>query len=231
MDRGYVKLWRKVFDSQVFQDPELLKLFVLCLGLANHKENFVPIDGIKTPVKINKGSFLTGRYELHKSYYPKKKKNQKSPYTLWRWLKILENMEILSIKSCNKYSIITVTNWNQYQQHEQQMSNRRATDEQQMSTNKNVKECKECKEYKDPSLNFSWLDIELWNNFREHRKKLKAPMTHKAELIILNKLEKNRSNGDDPNIHIKKSIERGWKSVFPDKKEKQPSYSTTMRPI
>ena len=68
-------------------------------------------------------------------------------------MQTLEKMGNLNIKTNNKYSIITIVNWETYQgannnyehQNEQQMNNKRTTDEQQMNTNKNDKECKEGK--------------------------------------------------------------------------------------
>jgi len=147
MNSGYVKLYRKSIDSSVFQNPELWKLWCLCLMQANHKETWVSFAGIVEPIHVEPGQFITGRFSLHKDYYPKRQKNQKSPYTLWRWLETLQDMGNLSIKTSNKYSIVTIINWGTYQNSEsqnvqvnvQQVSNRRATDEQQMSTNKNVK--------------------------------------------------------------------------------------------
>ena len=61
-------------------------------------------------------------------------------------------MQNIHIKSNNKYSVITIVNWNVYQgsdteseqQNEQQMNNKRTTNEQQMNTNK--KDKKEKKE-------------------------------------------------------------------------------------
>ena len=49
-------------------------------------------------------------------------------------------MQILNIKSYNKFSIITVINWNLYQQDEQQMNNRWTTDEHKQECIKNDKE-------------------------------------------------------------------------------------------
>lgn len=147
MHRGYVKLWRKIEDSPVFKDPDLLKLWCLCLMKATHKHTYVQIDGIKEPIELHPGEFVTGRYALHSDYYPKRKKNQKSPISVWRWLRILKNMQNVNIKTYNKYSIVSIVNWDIYQsdeidneqQNEQQMNNRRSTDEQQMITNKNNK--------------------------------------------------------------------------------------------
>ena len=91
--------------------------------------------------------------------YPKKKKNNPSPYTVWRWLETLRDLENLSIKTCNKYSIVTVSNYDTYQnaifqdeqQNEQHVSNRRATGEQQVSTIEEGKESKEREEENIPA--------------------------------------------------------------------------------
>jgi hypothetical protein len=95
-------------------------------------------------VKLNAGQFVTGRFDLHTMY--NKGLGQKeivSEKTVWRWLEKLENGEFLTINSTNKYSIVTVVNWQLYQsndqQNDQQMTNKRPTDDQQMTTKKNVK--------------------------------------------------------------------------------------------
>ena len=156
MEIGYIKLWRKTINSFIFTDPAILKLWLLCLLKASYKKYFVAIDGIIEPIELQPGQFITGRFALHKDFYGKKKKNIKSPLTVWRWLELLEKCENLNIKSYNKYSIITINNWKQYQQDEQQMNNRRTTDEQQMNTNKKDKKEKNNKEiyYTEDFLNF-----------------------------------------------------------------------------
>lgn len=54
----------------------------------------------------------------------------------------MRNENILNIKTSNKYSIVTIVNWELYQVEEIKTSNKRATNEQQTSTNKNVKNVK-----------------------------------------------------------------------------------------
>lgn len=142
MERGWIKLWRRIEDSAIFQNEEILKLWLLCLISANHKETYISIPGVLEPVKIKPGQFLTGRYELHAAYYKKKKKTNKSPLTVWRWLKFLEKVENLNIKSCSKYSIITINNWEAYQENEHLMNTSRTPHEHLMNTNKNVKNYK-----------------------------------------------------------------------------------------
>ena len=142
MDRGYVKLWRKSLDSAAFSDPILWKLWCLCLMRVNYKKRYISVEGVSSPIEVLPGQFITGRFALHKEFYPRKKKNQKSPSTLWNRLQILQNMQNLNIKSHNKYSIITISNWEQYQQNEQQPNNNLTTTQQQPNTDKKVKKVK-----------------------------------------------------------------------------------------
>lgn len=141
---GWIKLHRKTLDSCVFGDADLLKLWVYCLLKASHKEREILVD--KQTVKIEPGQFITGRFELEADFNkgtPARKKI--SGITLQRWLRKLETMGNLNIKTTTKYTIITVVNWDQYQEVEQQMNNKRTTDEQQVNTNKNVKKGKNVK--------------------------------------------------------------------------------------
>lgn len=55
-----------------------------------------------------------------------------------------------------------------------------------------------------------------WADFREHRGKLGAPMTDRAEREIIKRLEAiQREHGHDPVMVLEQSIRRGWKDVFP----------------
>jgi len=132
---GWIKLHRKVIDSQVFANSGLFKLWSLCLIKANHVENWTNVEGLTEPVKVMPGQFITGRFALHESYYPRKKKNNKSPSTLWNWMQKLENMENLNINSHTKYSIITIINWDEYQSLKQQPHNNLTTTSQQPNNN------------------------------------------------------------------------------------------------
>lgn len=57
---------------------------------------------------------------------------------------------------------------------------------------------------------------DVMRHFREHRVKIKAAMTARAEELITAKLEKIRVlHGHDPTDVIAQSIECGWRGVFP----------------
>lgn len=56
--------------------------------------------------------------------------------------------------------------------------------------------------------------------FRQHRNKIKKPMTERAETLMIGKLEKIWiEHGHDPSAVIDQSIAGGWSGVFPLKDE------------
>lgn len=139
---GWIKLHRKLKDSLVFDNPDLLKVWIWCLLKATH-DDYTQMIGLQE-VELKKGQFIFGR----KVAANELKMSESKTYRL---IKKLENMQNLNIKANNKFSVITIENWEIYQsdnnnneqQSEQQMNNKRTTNEQQMNTNKNVKNVKE----------------------------------------------------------------------------------------
>lgn len=74
-----------------------------------------------------------------------------------------------------------------------------------------------------------WLDLNLWNDFLEHRKKLRKPMTEKAKEIFFLKLTKLKDKGFNPTELIETAIERGWQSVFEPQERKENGIDTFLR--
>jgi uncharacterized protein YdaU (DUF1376 family) len=56
---------------------------------------------------------------------------------------------------------------------------------------------------------------ETWKAFRDHRQRLRAPLTPRAEKLLLDKLATLCADGADPNALVDRSIEHGWKGLFP----------------
>lgn len=138
--QGFVALHRKIRKSAVFNDLELYRLWSICLTEASHKEHQILVG--RQHVTLQRGQFLTGRFDLHRMYNEGlKAKNFVSEKTVWRWLETLQKLENVTINSTNKFSIVTVVNWNLYQfddqKNDQQMTNKRPTNDQQMTTNNN----------------------------------------------------------------------------------------------
>ena len=63
----------------------------------------------------------------------------------------------------------------------------------------------------------AWLDLELWNQFKEHRKGFKEKFTNLAEEMSLKKLIKWKEEGYNYKFIIEESIANGWKGLFKPK--------------
>ena len=141
---GWIKLYRSLIESTIFKNPRLLKFWIWILCKASHKNSQQRV-GI-TETEVLKGQFIFGRIEASKELNLPKA-------TIYRYLKLLESERMIVAKTNNKFSVITVVNWGLYQdgkeQNEHQMSNKWATNEHQMSTNKNVENVKNLKEIKN----------------------------------------------------------------------------------
>ncbi len=59
-----------------------------------------------------------------------------------------------------------------------------------------------------------WLPEEAWNDFVEHRRAIKHPMTLRAKELAIRELERLRSAGNDPVRVIEQSIMRGYQGLF-----------------
>jgi hypothetical protein len=107
MDNGWIKLHRKLLSWQWYSSPNHTRLFLHLLLTANHKETKYRKETILP------GQLLTGRKELSAN-------TGLSERAIRTVLKDLKTTNEVTIKSCNKYSIITIINWLQYQQNDQQ---------------------------------------------------------------------------------------------------------------
>lgn len=135
--KGYIKVHRKVRKSSIWVDPFKFKLWMLCLMKATHSGGEMLIGN--QIIKLEIGQFPTGREALEKEFNEGvTKKNFVTGLTLFRWLDLFEKMEMLNIKKTNKYTIVTINNWDKYQVDEQQANNSCTSDEQQMFTSKKV---------------------------------------------------------------------------------------------
>lgn len=70
------------------------------------------------------------------------------------------------------------------------------------------------KTQKPPALPAGVSD-ELWGQWVETRRLLKAPLTSRGAELLVGKLERLIAEGNDPKAVIEQSIERGWKGFFP----------------
>lgn len=129
-DISYIKLFRKLLISPIFENEKALKVWIWCLLKATHKERDQLVG--KTIIHLDKGQFVTGRKKAGEELKMKER-------TVYDYFKLLEKLQMISIKSNNKFSIVTVEKWEDYQVEELKIDNRTTTKQQQSNTNKNVK--------------------------------------------------------------------------------------------
>lgn len=133
MNRGYIKLWRKIEDSFLMYDPDAIWLWIRLLLKANHKETEFMFNGKK--IVLKRGQFITGRKSLVD-------KHRISESKVFRLLKLFENEHLIEQQKTNRYSIISIVSYNQYNDNEhlseQPVNNQRTTSEQPVNTSKEL---------------------------------------------------------------------------------------------
>lgn len=64
-----------------------------------------------------------------------------------------------------------------------------------------------------------WLNVKTWNEYLEMRNKIKKPATDRAKELAINKLEKMRGLGYDPNLLLEQSILNCWQDIYEPKQK------------
>jgi len=217
---GYVRTWRSLIDWEWYKDCNTKCLFLHLILMANHAE------GRSRGVVINPGQHLTSSDKLAEQLGLSRQNIRTS-------LTKLKSTNEITIKSTNKYILVTIVNWAFYQSDEplstsklttEPTSNQPATN-QQLTTNK-----KDKKEKKEKNINTSESistvicsytdDIGLqealygWNEMRTLKKK---PLTPRAMQTALTKLDKLYG---DKTYNVDYATMKCWESFYqpPDEK-------------
>jgi len=92
---------------RIFENPRLLKIWIWCLLKARHEGGEAIVGRQK--IHLNRGQFLFGRNKAAQEL-------DLSPTSVWDYMKFLEFDNSIVIKSTTKYSIVTIINWDFYQE-------------------------------------------------------------------------------------------------------------------
>lgn len=203
-NQGWITVHRKIRSWEWYTDVNTCHLFMHLLLSANHK------DKKHQGVLIKKGQYKTGRIKLATE-------TGLTEQQIRTCLKRLESTSEITIAKHNKFSIITITNWNEYQQKTKQStseitSNQPATN-QQLTTNNNVNNKNNANNIEDLP---KWLPIDDWVAFKEMRQEIKKPMSQLAESRMIKKLDRLRNDGYDPSRLLDRSMINKWQDVFED---------------
>lgn len=130
---SYIKLFRKLLNSPIFENEKALKIWIWCLLKATHIEREQLVG--QQIAKLKKGEFVFGRSKASEEL-------KMTESTVYKYIKLLEKLQMISINSNTKFSVISIEKWEEYQVEELKNNNKVTTEEQQSNTNKNVKNIK-----------------------------------------------------------------------------------------
>lgn len=137
-DGGWIKLYRKTRQSFVWTDPNLLKLWLLLLIKASHSDSKFLFNGQE--ISVTSGQLVTGAHVLASEMNEGVPRDKAVTWrSVWRWVKKFENAEMLTIKSTSQYSVITITNFNNYQSGDKRVTSDCQSTDNQVTTYKNLK--------------------------------------------------------------------------------------------
>jgi hypothetical protein len=202
---GFIQLHRKILNWEWYDDHNTTRLFIHILMKANYEDKSHHGETIK------RGSFKTGRIALANETGLSQQQIRTS------LLKLKKSQEI-TIKSTNKYSVITVVNYDSYQgkdaehnqQFNQQITNKQPTNNQQITTtnkdnninNINNITSKGSQERKDAKRG------ERFSSFWDREHKGEKDIPHEWGAWAYEKYEKRRK----PKIDLDKEIEWEFES-------------------
>lgn len=131
MHRGYIKYWRKIKEWSWYKDPITKSLFLHLIAEANYKDNVFMGHTIK------RGQIAVGRKELAEKLGISQQNVRTS-------IKRLKSTSDITIKSTNRFSIISIVNYESYQQElTSKLTNKTPSTNQQLTTIKEREERKE----------------------------------------------------------------------------------------
>lgn len=120
MNNGWIKIHRGIQDKGYYTDSHYVHLWIHLLMKANHEEKEFLWNG--KIIKLNRGQFVTGRLKLAKETGIEQSKVE-------RILNLFETEQQIEQQKTSKYRLITILKYDKYQHNEQQMNNKRTTNE------------------------------------------------------------------------------------------------------
>lgn len=220
---GWIKLHRCSLENPtICKDSDYFAVWCYLLLNATHQPIDVIFNGER--ITLQEGQLITGRNKISEQF-------NINPSKVQRILKKLEIEHQIEQQTGNKNRLISIVNWDLYQQSEQQdeqqLNNNCTTSEQQLNTNKNIrtkehknkrnKDIKNNKAFSNVIVSSYTQNQELRSaiiDFLEMRKNIKAKMTDRALELMLGKLDKLGGDDEEKIKILQQSIIHSWKGIF-----------------
>lgn len=145
MQKGWIKLHRKLLDNALMNRPAYRAVWIEILLRATHDGVEVVFNGER--LRLKPGQLTTGAYQLSKTTGVPRG-------TVERILKAFKSEEQIEVQSDRQCSLISVKNWDIYQnseeRNEERVRNDRGTSEERMRTNQEGETVETVKNEKKP---------------------------------------------------------------------------------
>lgn len=209
LSRGCVLIARSLDESDIFQNEKWLKVWIWCLIQANHKGRSVPVNiGRSTSVVfVERGQFIFGRNQAAK-------KLNMPPSTVRNIMDKLKKCKNLDIKEDSHYSLVTIIDYDIYQDLENYKGQAKGQAEDKQRTGggqpkdttiyvKNEKNVKKKDTVKKPES----VPDQIWNDWLIIRKNKKLTLTETALNGVIKQAE---IAGMSIEQAIRISVENSW---------------------
>lgn len=219
---GWIKLYRKLLNWEWYGDPNMVALWIHLILAANYE------DKRWHGMLIKRGQLITGRKALSEA-------TGISEQSIRTCLERLKSTNEITIKTTNKYSIITICEFDSYQDAEeltnqqinQQLTNNQPTTNQQLTTTKEYKEDKNNKKKilsKDNKKEKVCVAPEfevVFNTWLEYkRERRESYKSQKSLQACYNKLLKLADgNPFIACLIVEQSMANNWAGLFPLKSD------------
>ena len=128
---GWISIHRKIKESSWYKDSEYVHLWIHLLLSAAYKDMDVKLIKSNKVVHLKRGQLIVSRSTLADAVHINENK-------IYRILKCFENEQQIEQQKNSHYTLITILNYDYYQQNEQQnccsLNNKRTASEQQVNT-------------------------------------------------------------------------------------------------
>lgn len=177
MDKGWVKLHRKLLDNPVVcKDADNIAVWVFMLLSATHTPQQALFGGDE--ITLQPGQFISGRKAISTAIKVEENKVN-------RIIKFFKKHQLIEQQTSTKNSLFTILNWNEYQESEQQI-------EQQVNNNCTTSEHKqECKNVRMKEINI--LFEQLWQMYPSKKGKGQVSDAKKKVLFDIGLEEMTRA--------------------------------------
>ena len=195
-DQGWISIHRKIKDWEWYGNSKIVHLYLHCLLKANHQpKRWQGID-------VLSGQFIT-------SYASLSAELPMSIQQIRTAINKLKSTGEITIKTTSKYSIISITNWGDYQGNNKQATGKQQANNKQVTTNNNENNDNNDNKTPPPEINQP-----AWNDYLEHRKAVRAGKLKPKSVDKLFKWLIEQGDHEKQEKIIDQSIRNGWKGLF-----------------